>query len=223
MTWNYLFSIILKIAWSLFWNDFPIFTHPFPSKRRIYKCLFNVCLHDIVHLMCTLQVSRYCLLALQIRGSVPLNTSNVNIISQTLSQQCLTVLNSWPDSDSYCCDVPYWMRCRYIIMSPLYRGGDILLYISPLICSSDQFCVCAFSPSIMQAVKHETLTKWPTVYDAEPTLAQCWVTVSCLTPRWMWAGVTDGGPTLTQPFFFYLNRPKVWRTNKRRQPDILAP
>ena len=30
-------------------------------------------------------------------------------------------------------------------MSPLYRGGDILLYLSPLICSFDQFCVCAFS------------------------------------------------------------------------------
>ena len=39
---------------------------------------------------------------------------------------------------------------------------------------------------------------WPTVYDAEPTLAQYWVTVSCLTPRRMWASVTDGGPTLTQ-------------------------
>ena len=38
---------------------------------------------------------------------------------------------------------------------------------------------------------------WPTVYDAEPTLAQYWVTVSCLTPRWMWTSVTDGGPTLT--------------------------
>ena len=24
---------------------------------------------------------------------------------------------------------------------------------------------------------------WPTVYDAEPTLAQYWDTVSCLTPR----------------------------------------
>ena len=42
---------------------------------------------------------------------------------------------------------------------------------------------------------------WPTVYDAEPTLAQYWVTVSCLTPRWMWASVTDGGPTLTQLLF----------------------
>ena len=42
---------------------------------------------------------------------------------------------------------------------------------------------------------------WPTVYDAEPTLAQYWVTVSCLMPRQMWARVTDGGPTLTQPLF----------------------
>ena len=39
---------------------------------------------------------------------------------------------------------------------------------------------------------------WPTVYDAEPTLAQYWVAVSCLTPHWMWASVTDRGPTLTQ-------------------------
>ena len=42
---------------------------------------------------------------------------------------------------------------------------------------------------------------WPTVYDAEPTLAQYWVTVSCLMPRWMWASITDGGPILTQPLF----------------------
>ena len=44
-------------------------------------------------------------------------------------------------------------------MSPLYRGGDILLYLSQLSCSSDQFCVCAFSPSIKQAVRQETLTQ----------------------------------------------------------------
>ena len=42
---------------------------------------------------------------------------------------------------------------------------------------------------------------WPTVYDAQPTLAQYWTTVSCLTPHWMWASVTDGRPTLTQPWF----------------------
>ena len=42
---------------------------------------------------------------------------------------------------------------------------------------------------------------WPTIYEAEPTLAQYWVTMSCLTPRCMWASVTDSGPTLTQLLF----------------------
>ena len=42
---------------------------------------------------------------------------------------------------------------------------------------------------------------WPTAYDAEPTLAQFWVTVSYLTPRCMWASVTDDGPTLTLLLF----------------------
>ena len=42
---------------------------------------------------------------------------------------------------------------------------------------------------------------WPTVNDAEPTLAQYWATVSCLTPRCMWASVTDGGPTIIQLLF----------------------
>ena len=42
---------------------------------------------------------------------------------------------------------------------------------------------------------------WPTVYDAETTLAQYWATVSCLTPRCMWASLTDGRPTLTQLLF----------------------
>ena len=50
-------------------------------------------------------------------------------------------------------------RIAHVIMSPLYRDGDILLYFSPLICSSHQLCVCAFSLSIMQAVKHETLSQ----------------------------------------------------------------
>ena len=44
-------------------------------------------------------------------------------------------------------------------MSPLYRGGDILLHLSPLVCLSNMlFCVCAFSPSILQAVKKR---RWP--------------------------------------------------------------
>ena len=45
----------------------------------------------------------------------------------------------------------------FLVMFPLYRGGDIMLHLSPLICSSDLlFCVCAFSTSILQAVKQET-------------------------------------------------------------------
>ena len=40
--------------------------------------------------------------------------------------------------------------------------------------------------------------RWPTVHDAEPTLAQYCVTVLWLAPRWMWASITHSGPTLTQ-------------------------
>ena len=65
-------------------------------------------------------------------------------------------------------------------------------------------CVCAFSPSVcpILSCRRSNTRRWPnagpTVYDADPTWAQYWVTVSCLAPRWMWASVTDGGPTLTQ-------------------------
>ena len=58
---------------------------------------------------------------------------------------------------------------------------------------------------------------WHTVYDAEPTLAQYWVTVLCLTPRWMWASFTDGGPALTQLLFFDLNRPKSLKNKQNTE------
>ena len=45
-----------------------------------------------------------------------------------------------------------------IYQSKPFQGGDILLYLSPLICSSNQSFVYSFCPSIMQAVKHKTLT-----------------------------------------------------------------
>ena len=97
---------------------------------------------------------------------------------------------------------------HYIIMSPLYRhdrGGDIYCFTSH----------CSFVRSIsfvsVRSLRHAggqtrdvdpmSGSCWPTVDDAEPTLAQYWVTVSCLTPRWMWASVIDGGSTLTQPWF----------------------
>ena len=143
-------------------------------------------------------------------------------------------------------------RSQNLIMSPLYRGGDILLYFSPLICSSDQFCVCVFSPSPSIEVEiillllltllflRSVLCLWvlsvyhaggqirdvdhisgyclTTVYEADPTLAQYWVSVSCLTPRWMWASVTDGGTTLTQPWLQV-----VVIVSPEPSPDILAP
>ena len=58
----------------------------------------------------------------------------------------------------------YWFILYSCKIFVLYRGGDILLYLSPLICLSDQFCVCAFSPSVMQAVKHETLTQCRAIF-----------------------------------------------------------
>ena len=49
---------------------------------------------------------------------------------------------------------------------------------------------------------------WHTVYDAEPTLAQYWVTVSCLT----WAKrQTNNNPA----FVFDLNRPKSLKTKQK--------
>ena len=72
---------------------------------------------------------------------------------------------------------------------------------------SHQFCVCAFC-FLRPSCRRSNTRRWPNVglllasrLRRESTLAQCWVTVSCLTPRWMWASITDGGPTLTQLLF----------------------
>ena len=121
-------------------------------------------------------------------------------------------------------------------MSPLYRGGDIFLYFSPLMCSSHQFCVCTFSPSIIQAVKNETLSqllayclwRWANispvlgyrvVFDATLNVGQRHRRRASINPALAssssycttWAGAG--------PISIGL---KVWRTNKRRQPNILA-
>ena len=66
-------------------------------------------------------------------------------------------------------------------MPPLYRGGDILFNLSPLSCSSISFVYQAGGQA--RDVDPMSGYYWPTVYDAEPTLAQYSVTVSCLTPR----------------------------------------
>ena len=78
-------------------------------------------------------------------------------------------------------------------MSPLYRGGDILqilltahLFVRSVLCLS-VLCLCVLSVYHAggQARDLDPMPGycWPTIYDAEPTLAQYWVTVSCLTPR----------------------------------------
>ena len=63
----------------------------------------------------------------------------------------------------------------------------MLVYLSA---PSVSVCVSVFpihfcsALSMVQAVKHEKLTQcWPNIYDADPTLAQNWVIVSCLGPR----------------------------------------
>ena len=92
-------------------------------------------------------------------------------------------------------------------MSPLYRGEIYIALLPPLICSSHQFCVCALSPSIMQVVRHGTYTQCRAIVGPPSTTlskhlpsiglpCRVWRHV-----RWMWAGITDGGPALTQLWF----------------------
>ena len=88
-----------------------------------------------------------------------------------------------------------------IIMSPLCteRWGHVDLPLAALSVSPIHFCSGLY---ILQAVKHKTLTQcWANVGPPPTTLSQYWVTLSFLPPRWMWASVTDGRPTLTQLWF----------------------
>ena len=70
-------------------------------------------------------------------------------------------------------------------VSPSIEVGDILLYFSPLISCHISFVSVRSLRSGGQTRDVDPMSGycWPTVYDAEPTLAQYWVTVSCLTPR----------------------------------------
>ena len=86
--------------------------------------------------------------------------------------------------------------------------GEILLYFSQLIFYVTSVCVCVFSLCVLSVYHEGGQTRdvdpmsgycWPT--DADPTIAQYWVTMSCLTPRWIRASVTDCGSTLTQLLF----------------------
>ena len=78
------------------------------------------------------------------------------------------------------------------------------MFVRSVLCLS-VLCLCVLSvyhaAGQTQDVDPMPGYSWPTVYDAEPTLAQYWVTVSCLKPRRMLASVIEGGPTLTQLLF----------------------
>ena len=101
-----------------------------------------------------------------------------------------------------------------IFMDLFYIVVKYLFYIEvETYCfTSHRSFVCPISfvsvRSLRLSCRRSNTRRWPnvglllaTVYDAEPTLSQYWVTVSCLTPRWMWASVTDGGPTITELWF----------------------
>ena len=85
-----------------------------------------------------------------------------------------------------------------LLCHPLYRCGRYIYLLHTAHFLSHQFCICVFSSAGGQTRDVDPMSGycWPTVYDAEQTVAQYWVAVSCLMPRWMWASVTDSGPTL---------------------------
>ena len=77
----------------------------------------------------------------------------------------------------------------------LYIGGRYIALLLTAHFLSHQFCVCAFSRSTRDVDSMSGYCS-PTVYYAERTLAQYWITVSCLKPRR--AGAVGGGPTLNR-------------------------
>ena len=56
------------------------------------------------------------------------------------------------------------------VLFAVAKNADILLHLSPPICLSNHFCVCAFSLSIIEAVKHETLTQCQAIVGPSSTL-----------------------------------------------------
>ena len=91
-----------------------------------------------------------------------------------------------------------------IISPPLIEVGDIYiaLLLAAHFCHTSFLCLCVLSVYHAGGQTRDVRSMmpgycWPTVYNAEPTLAQYWVTMS----GWMWASVTDGGPTLAQLLF----------------------
>ena len=85
-------------------------------------------------------------------------------------------------------DARYELENSSLLCLPLYRGGRYiaLLLITHLLVTS-VLCLCVLSVyhagGQTRDVDPVSGYCWPTVYDAKPTLAQYWVTVSCLMPR----------------------------------------
>ena len=91
-----------------------------------------------------------------------------------------------------------------VIMSPFYRGGDILVHLWPFSLSVCLWVSYSFSPaiSVVQAVKHATLRQcWSNVGLPSTTPTQHYPSIEltwrglCMVSHWMWATVTDGGPS----------------------------
>ena len=87
-------------------------------------------------------------------------------------------------------------------MPPLctQRWGHIAL---PLSAQSVSVCVCLpfISLQCFLYCRRSNTRRWPNVWLMLAHRLQYWVTVSCLATHWMWASITDGGPTLTQLWF----------------------
>ena len=82
-------------------------------------------------------------------------------------------------------------------VSPLYKEGETYRFTSyrSFLCHISFVSVrSVLSVYLAGGQTRDIVPKsgyfWPTVYDAEPTLARHWVTVSCLTPRCMWANIS---------------------------------
>ena len=123
-------------------------------------------------------------------------------------------------------------------MSPLYRGGDILLYLTRLIFRPISFVSVH---SLRLSCRQSNTRRWPNVGLLLAHRLRCWANIS---PVLGYRVVVDARLNVSQrhrqraninpalaPSSSYCTaraRPiwiglKVWRTNKRRQPDILAP
>ena len=77
-------------------------------------------------------------------------------------------------------------KCSELLCLPLYRGGRyIALLLTAHLLVTSVSCLCVLSDyhagGQTRDVDPMSGYCWPTVHDAEPTLAQYWVTVSCLT------------------------------------------